>query len=341
MKLRLGPAVTIAVVALLAFAPLFSSDFFVEFVLTRTLILGMAAATIVFLTGYAGMTSLAQLTLFGVAGFMVANASVSDAGSKGLALGWGVWTSVVFAMAVTMAVALLMGLIAARTVGIYYLMLTFIFSVIGFTFFGSVTTFSGFGGIGGVDPPGFLEDDTALYYAAVVLSVLSYFGLKWLGDTPFGLTLQGIRDEPVRMAALGFNVPWHRAVAFTAAGFVAGLSGVLNVWWNGQIDPTSIGVGATIDLLIVAVLGGIARLEGAWIGAIIFVVANVYLRDLPLVDQIGLTEDRFNTIVGLLVLLIVVVSPDGIVGLIDRVVNRKEPSAPSAEIVTEEPTVAQ
>ena len=338
VKIHPGTIFTIAVIGLVACAPLFASDFFVEFVLTRTLILGMAAATIVFLTGYAGMTSLAQLTLFGVAGFMVANASVSEAGSKGLALGWGVWTSVIFALAVTVIVALLMGLIASRTEGIYYLMLTFIFSVIGFTFFGSVTTFSGFGGIGGVDPPSFLENDTALFYAALVLSVLSYFGLKWLGDTPFGLTLQGIRDEPVRMAALGFNVPWHRAVAFTAAGFVAGLSGVLNVWWNGQIDPTTIGIGATIDLLIVAVLGGIARLEGAWIGAIVFVVANVYLRNLPLVDQIGLTEDRFNTIVGLLVLLIVVVSPDGLVGLIDRIRLRAKTS--TADLAKEKPKVA-
>ncbi len=338
MKLSPGSIPAVVVIALFALAPLFMSDFFVEFVLTRTLILGMAAATIVFLTGYAGMTSLAQLTLFGVAGFMIANASVSDTGSKGLTLGWGVWTSVVFALVVTMIVAFLMGLISARTEGIYYLMLTFIFAVIGFTFFGSVTTFSGFGGIGGVDPPSFLEDDTNLYFAALVLSALAYFGLKWFGNTPFGLTLQGIRDEPVRMAALGFNVPWHRTVAFTAAGFVAGISGVLNVWWNGQIDPTSIGIGATIDLLIVAVLGGIARLEGAWIGAIIFVTANVYLRDLPLIDKIGLTEDRFNTVVGLLVLFIVVVSPDGIVGLIDRA-TRKSSSAP-AKATAEEPTVA-
>lgn len=332
MKLNFGSFTSIVVIALFAAAPLFSSDFFVEFVLTRTLILGMAAATIVFLTGYAGMTSLAQLTLFGVAGFMIANASVSDSGSKGLALGWGVWTSVVFALIVTIIVAFLMGLISARTEGIYYLMLTFIFSVIGFTFFGSVTTFSGFGGIGGVDPPSFLENDQALYYAALVLAALSYFGLKWFGNSPFGLTLQGIRDEPVRMAALGFNVPWHRTVAFTAAGFVAGLSGVLNVWWNGQIDPTSIGVGATIDLLIVAVLGGIARLEGAWIGAIVFVTANVYLRDLPFIDRIGLGADRFNTVVGLLVLFIVVVSPDGIVGLLDRIGRRsKTPAVETAE----------
>lgn len=337
MKISASSIVSLVVIGILAVTPFVTSGFFIDFVLTRTLILGMAAATIVFLTGYAGMTSLAQLTLYGVAGFMVANASVEEA-RAGLELGWGVWPSVLFALTITMIVAFLMGLISARSEGIYYLMLTFIFAVIGFTFFGSVTTFSGFGGIGGVNPPEFLEGDRAFFYAVLLFAALSHFGLKWFGATPFGLTLQGIRDEPVRMAALGFNVPWHRALAFTAAGFVAGIAGVFNVWWNGQIDPTSIGVGATIDLLIIAVLGGIARLEGAWIGAFIFVAARIYLRDLPFVDQIGLTEDRFNTVVGLLVLLIVVVSPDGIVGIFDRFTKKSSPT--SADTTIEEPSVA-
>jgi len=337
MKFTLGSAINVVILVVLALVPVVASGFFVNFVLTRTLILGIAAATIVFLTGYAGMASLAQLALYGVAGFMVANASVSEA-RAGLELGWGVWPSVIFALVITLIISFIMGLISARSEGIYYLMLTFIFAVITFSFFGSVTTFSGFGGIGGVQPPSFLENETAFYYATLVIAVLSFIGLKWFGNTPFGLTLQGIRDEPVRMAALGFNVPWHRTVAFTAAGFVAGIAGVLNVWWNGQIDPTSIGIGATIDLLIIAVLGGIARREGAWIGAIIFVVANVYLRDIPFADQLGLTADRFNTVVGLLVLFIVVVSPDGIVGVLDRF--KRQPTSSTSSATAEEAQIA-
>ena len=95
---------------------------------------------------------------------------------------------------------------------------------------------------------------------------------------------------------------------------------MLNIWWNGQIDPTSISIGPTIDLLIVAVIGGISYLEGAWLGAFVFVVANNYMRDLPLVEP-----DRHRPRhgsrpwSGVLVLLIMVLSPDGLVGIIVRI----------------------
>ncbi|MEY2400160.1 MAG: branched-chain amino acid transport system permease protein, partial [Ilumatobacteraceae bacterium] len=131
-------------------------------------------------------------------------------------------------------------------------------------------------------------------------------------------------DDPVRMASLGFHVPLHRALAFTLAGFVAAIAGVINVWWNGQIDPNTVSIGETIDLLIVAVIGGIGRLEGAWVGALVYVAANNYLRDLPFADSIGLTEARFNTVVGLLVLAIVVLSPDGLMGLVDKARKRAQ-----------------
>ena len=104
---------------------------------------------------------------------------------------------------------------------------------------------------------------------------------------------------------------WHSRLA----GFVAAIAGILNVWWNGQIDPNTVSIGETIHLLIIAVIGGIGRLEGAWLGALVYVAANNYLRDLPFADSIGLTEARFNTVVGLLVLAIVVLSPDGLMGL--------------------------
>lgn len=306
-------------VALLVVLPLFGSDFFIAFVMTRTMMLGLAASTIVFLSAYGGMVSLAQFLMFGVAGFMIGNA-VGEAGSKGLKLGWNPWVAVVFALAVTLVLSLLLGALSSRTTGIYFLMLTLTYAVIGFYFFGQVTTFSGFGGITGIDPPGlFLEHPTRLYYLGVVLSVIAYLVFRGVARTPFGLALQGIRDDPIRMSSLGFNVPVHRMLAFSLAGFFAGLAGVLNIWWNGQIDPTSISIGPTLDVLIIAVIGGIAYLEGAWLGAFVFVAANNYMRNLPFADSIGLTPARFNTVVGLLVLLIMVLSPDGLVGIILRV----------------------
>ena len=209
-------------------------------------------------------------------------------------------------------------------------MLTLTYAVIGFYFFGQVTTFSGFGGMTGIDAPDFfLGNPKRLYYAALVLSALAYVGFRAIARTPFGMALQGVRDDPVRMASLGFNVQIHRTLAFTLAGFVAGIAGILNIWWNGQIDPTSIGISPTLDLFIIAVIGGIVHLEGAWLGAFVFVGANIYLRDIPLLGDIGgvvhervLAAERFNTVIGLLLLVIMLTSPDGLAGMIARLRGR-------------------
>ncbi len=323
----------VAVIAGVTALPIIASDFFISFLMTRVLILAIAASSIVFLFRYGGMTSLAQFLIFGVAGFMVGNA-VGDSGSKGLQLGWGPWVAVIFALGICLVVSLLLGALASRTSGIYFLMLTLTYAVIGYYFFGQVTTFSGFGGITGIRPPPLFENHPwRLYYAAVGLSILVYVGFKAVARTPFGLALQGTRDDPVRMASLGFNVPLHRTLAFVIAGFVAACAGILYIWWNGQIDPTSISIGPTLDLLIIAVIGGISYLEGAWLGALVYVAANIYLRNVPLVDLIGITEARFNTVIGFLVLLIMVLSPEGIMGIIDRLRRGGRGAAPSVPAV--------
>ncbi|MGA9278616.1 branched-chain amino acid ABC transporter permease [Ilumatobacter sp.] len=320
-------AVAIAFVALVLL-PLIGSDFFIDFVMTRTLMLGLAASTIVFLSAYGGMDSLAQWLIFGVAGFAIGNL-VAESG-RGLKFGWEPWLAAPIALAVATFLALILGTLSARSTGIYFLMLTLTYAVIGFYFFGQVTTFSGFGGMTGIDPPDFFSGEPKrLYYAALVLSGLAYVAFRLIARTPFGMALQGVRDDPVRMESLGFNVQLHRTLAFTLAGFVAGIAGVLNIWWNGQIDPTSIGINPTLDLFIIAVIGGIVHLEGAWLGAFVFLGANIYLRDIPGLGSIGgvihdriLAEERFNTVVGLILLIIMLTSPDGLAGMIARVRDR-------------------
>lgn len=318
-----GYIAPLIVLVFLIVLPTFGSKFFVEFVVTRALILGLVASTIVFLSAYGGMVSLAQLLAYGVAGFVIGNC-VPKASNKGLKLGLNPWVAVVAALVITAIVALVLGALSSRTFGIYFLMLTLTYAVIGYYVFGQVATISGFGGITGLDPPSLFHGHSRLYYLALAFSALAYIGFRAVRRTPFGVALEGIRDDPIRMASLGFHVPLHRALAFTLAGFVAAIAGVLNVWWNGQIDPNTVSISETIHLLIIAVIGGIGRLEGAWLGALAYVAANNYLRDLPLVDRIGLTEARFNTVVGLVVLGIVVLSPDGLMGLIDKVRNAQK-----------------
>jgi branched-chain amino acid transport system permease protein len=117
------------------------------------------------------------------------------------------------------------------------------------------------------------------------------------------------------MGSLGYNVALHRTLAFGFGAFVAAISGILFVWWNNQIAPGSIDLGAIIDLLIIAVIGGLFRLEGAWVGAFVFVILNNYTRDIPLVHYVGISEERFHTLIGVAFLLIVLLNPGGLIGI--------------------------
>ena len=87
---------------------------------------------------------------------------------------------------------------------------------------------------------------------------------------------------------------------------------MLFVWWNGHIDPASIDLAAMINVLVIAVIGGLYRLEGAWLGAFVFVVLNNYSQ------QIGFIGPRFATLIGAIFLVIVLVSPGGLMGLWER-----------------------
>lgn len=319
LKTTVERALAVGALVLAALGPLLFSDYWVSFVLTQTFLIGIAAASLIFLSAYGGMVSLAQVALYGIAGFALGN-MVTQAESKGLNLGWDPWFSIVLAILITTGIGLAFGAVASRSIGIYFLMITLTYAVIANYFFGQVTAVSGFSGISGIakyapDVFGGGQDRTRLYYTALITAVVVYAIIRFVLRTPFGIALQGVRDDPVRMSSLGYNVPLHRTLAFGLAAFFASLAGILYVFWNGQIDPATVGLGGTIDLLIVAVIGGLARVEGAWLGAFAFIVINNYVRDV----EVPLAGGSFNTIIGLVFLAIVIVSPDGLMGVWDRV----------------------
>jgi len=324
----------VAVLLFLAVFPVFAVGYWVSFVLTQTFLIGIAAASLVFLTAYGGMVSLAQTALYGISAFALGN-MVTKGAVKGLHLGLDPWVSVVLAIAITTAIGLVFGAVASRSAGIYFLMITLTYAVIAFTFFGQVTQISGFSGIAGIADrtPALVGDPVTqpnrLYYIALVTALVVYFTIRHVVRTPFGISLQGVRDDPVRMGSLGYNVALHRTLAFTFAAFIASLAGVLYGWWNGVIAPDNVGLGATVDLLIVAVIGGLGRVEGAWLGAFAFVVINNYVRDV----SVPVLGGSFNTVIGLIFLAIVIVSPSGLMGLWDRfwdVAGYREGSGPRA-----------
>jgi branched-chain amino acid transport system permease protein len=322
-KMLVERALGVVVLVLVLLGPAIFNDYWVNTILTQTFLFGIAAASLIFLFAYGGMISLAQTALMGICGYMLGN-MVTQGGaggeSKGLTLGWDPTVALVAAILLTTAIGLIFGAVASRSLGIYFLMLTLSYAVIANYFFGQVTQFGGFSPIAGINryTPGFVGDivgrPNKLYYIALGTALLVYVVIRYLVRTPFGLSLQGLRDDPLRMSSLGYNVPLHRTLAFGFAAFVASLSGVLLVWWDGQIAPGNIGLNATIDLLVICVIGGLVRIEGAWLGAFAFIVINNYVRDVELPGVGG----SFNTIIGLIFLAIVIVSPEGLMGIWDR-----------------------
>jgi branched-chain amino acid transport system permease protein len=321
---RLSWAALGIIVVVAALAPLYTSDFFLNVILTKALWLGVAAASLIFLAAYGGMVSLAQVGLYGVAGMTYANLVLADGGS---AAAWNPWLAVIAALIMATIVGLGFGWIAARSEGIYFLMITLAFSVLVFYFFSQVTQLSGFGGVNNLDLPGILgnpeSDPTPRYFVTLVVAVVVFIALRGLATgTAFGLGLQGVRDEPARMRALGFDVTLHRMLAFAFAAFIAGIAGVLSVWYNRRITPGSINLEQTINILIIAVIGGLYRLEGAWIGALAYALIDNYSREwVPDVGNV-LGSARFNTIIGLVFLIIVLLSPGGLVGIWEDVRDR-------------------
>ena len=204
-------------------------------------------------------------------------------------------------------------------------MITLTYGVIANLVFGQIEKISGFGGISGIVPPSIIGTTDAhphrLYYLSLVIALLLYLLVRYLMRTPFGLALQGVRDEPVRMSSLGYSVPLHRALAFTLGAFIASVAGLLFVWWNGHVDPQTIGLGATINVLIMAVIGGLRRIEGAFVGAFAYVFINDRLAATDF-SVGGVKLGTFNSLIGLIFLVIVLVSPDGLLGLWDRALAR-------------------
>lgn len=333
----------VGVLVLALLGPLLVSDFWMDTVLTQTFILGIGAASLVFLSAYGGMISLGQAALMGIAGYALGN-MVSQRGpggeTKGLTLGWDPTLAVVLAILLAVGIGLLFGAVASRSFGIYFLMLTLTYSVIAYLFVSQVTQVGGFSPIAGIDEytPGFVgdvvNDRQRLYYVALGVAIAAYLLIRYLVRTPFGISLQGIRDEPLRMASLGYNVALHRTLAFGIGALVAAVGGILFAWWSGQLSPSNIGLQATIELLVIAVIGGLIRIEGAWLGAFAYIVINNEVTNRIPSDGLPVIGGTFNTVIGLIFLAIVIVSPDGLMGLWDRLwdlARSRDPERPAPE----------
>ena len=296
--------------------PFLASPFFVLQIGAQALILGTIALSLSVLAGQAGMVSLSQMTVAGVAGYTMAILGGAVPNGTSLHIAWAWWQALPVALILATLAAAGIGLLAVRTEGVYTIMITL---AVGVAFHylvqQNVEIFNGYQGlseirrpiVGGLD----FSAPTAFYYLCLVVAFTILAAVVYGLRTPFGLALQGIRDNPRRMRALGFNVTSHRVAAHALAGLMAATGGVLWLWYQGQISPGTVGTGAMINLLVVAVLGGLRQPVGAFVGALVFVLLQNFAIDL-------ISRERFNLVIGSAFLAVVMFSPDGLLGASDR-----------------------
>lgn len=313
----IGARHVIMLLALLVF-PALASPFVTFQIAAQSFVLGTIALSLTFLAGYGGMVSLAQMSVAGVAGYTVAILGVNGTPEISVNMPW--WGYLPIALVLAVVASALVGWLSVRTEGIYTIMITL---AIGVAFYyltlQNYSVFNGFQGLQKVLPPAFFGIDlrapVPFYFFTLFWALACYLFVKYLLRAPFGIALQGIRDNPRRMSSLGFHVTAHRVAAYAVAGLIAGIGGVLLVWYNGLITPGSIGTSWLINILVIAVLGGMRHPIGPYLGALVFVLLQTFAIDL-------IDRERFNLVIGSVFLAIVLFSPDGLLGLWTRVRSR-------------------
>ncbi len=289
--------------------PLFANSFWLVQIGAQTCVYALIALGLTLLAGSGGMVSLAQMTVAGFAGYMIAILGVNS-GGVGFGLPWPVL--VAFAVILATLFGVLIGLLSVRTDGIYTIMITLAIAT-GFFYLvrQNYSLFNGFTGYAGITAPIVagvnLREPINFYYLCVGLTALGFASVIYLVRSSFGIALQGVKDNPRRLSSLGFNVNAHRVATYGIAAMLAAFGGILMVWMNGRIDPASIGVGPAIDILVIAVIGGLGHPIGALFGALVFTLLDNFAIDL-------IDRERFNTVIGSVFVAIVLFSPDGIVG---------------------------
>ena len=295
---------------LLQALPQNQAQFWTANILGRGIVFGIIAMSLTFLATYGGFISLAQMMVAGVAGYTLA--IFVDGAVPRIAGGFGYGLAIPLGVLAATVMGLVVGAIAVRTRDIYLLMITLALAMGIFRFIETnIAWFNGYEGIRNVVGPdvfGFdFRNAYVFYYIALGTAAALYFGVLYLVRTPFGLVLQGIRDNPRRVAALGYAVGPHRIAAFGVAGFIAGCGGVLATIYNIGISPGSIGLGATVNVLIMSVIGGLGHPIGAFVGSLVFTFFDTFSASIY-------DRERFNTLIGVVFLVIVLLSPDGLLG---------------------------
>ena len=280
--------------------PFVAGDFYINLA-SQILIAAIFALSLNLLVGFGGMTSLGHASYLGVAAYLSALLTSRYGFDHG--------TAALLSILGTIVMAAFFGVIALRATGLGFLMITLALSQVlwGLAYRMSGIT-NGDNGLAGLTRPApfgiSLESAASFYWFALTIAVFAFATMAIFVSSSFGSSLKGVRDQPRRMAALGFN-PWMiRWITFIYAGFWGGIAGLLYVYYNKYIHPTSLSTTSSAEALLGVIAGGSGTLGGPAVGAALVLLLKNYA---------SAYIERWNMLLGLVFLFIVLVMPTGIV----------------------------
>jgi branched-chain amino acid transport system permease protein len=306
------PASTLALAALagvLAIAPLLARlgpESYILSLLTRAMILAIAVVSLDLLVGYGALVSLGHAAFLGIGAYAVAILS-----SHGIA---DVLAHLVVAVAAAALFAAATGSVSLKASGVYYIMSTLAF---GQMLFFLAVSLSAYGGDDGITLPGrslllglrAFASDIGFYYVVLAALLGAYALIRSIVASRFGRVLRGVRENPVRMQAIGFAPFPYQLAACIIAGAMCAVAGVLLANQTEFVSPAYMTWQRSVELLAMVILGGLGTLHGPILGAIVFVLLEEALS--------GLTE-HWKLIFAPLLVLVVLEGKGGLVGLVTR-----------------------
>jgi len=270
------------------------------------LIAALFAASLHFIMGPAGMHSFGHAAYFGLGAY--------GAALLARLLGLPMELTLVVAPLVAALGAFVYGWFAVRLSGVYLAMLTLAFAQITWAITYQWDSFTGgSNGLTGVWPSAWLSDKRAYYWLTLVLVSAGVWWLRRVLYSPFGYTLRAGRDSVLRADAIGIDVKRMQWAAFVIAGAVAGLAGALFAFSKGSISPETLSVGKSVDGLVMVLLGGIQTLAGPVVGAVTFTWLH---------DTVARNTDYWRAMLGAIILILVLLFPQGIAGSIKQLAER-------------------
>ncbi len=264
------------------------------------------ATSLHFIAGPGGMHSFGHAAYFGLGAYGAALLV------KWLSVPMGVGLAA--APVVALLGALLFGWFSVRLSGVYLAMLTLAFAqIVWAAVFQWEGLTGGSNGVIGVWPPAPFDKSWVYFLLTLILAVIAVLLLRRFLFAPFGYAMRAGRDSALRAEAIGINVKRVHWLAFAVAGGVCGVAGGLFAFAKGSISPETIHVGRSIDGLVMVLLGGIQTLTGPIVGASVFTVLQ---------DTVIRQTEYWRAVLGGIILLLVLVFPQGIVGGIAQLFGR-------------------